>query len=582
MNSYRVFLTSHRVFQRFKHQCLVQVANGRRCFCRISSTEKHKPDYRSVYFMDCEFYVQSSQNRYFSENLLGHSPMSASSQASPHIGVKMPDSTYIPTVQETIIGSVWHTSTSKRDKLLELKGELASLTSTDSGTKTPTLDDVATDRQKLDLWLVDGMRLIVKHAEETLSILNLPSSVVVDENPSNIPNEVMDRIDHVISEVIGTEKSDCQLQEQDWNRILVAAQRELENALETTESLQPFKVFRNVRDFFDEGDTANSSVTRTPEFTAWLQLHEKNQQSSTQILSSLNADFAKAVTRFKLVSTIAVVKQLQSSWKTLTSITDQDTDRAAVQQDDNATKVSLITTLSAMKLMGVIRSHLCGSQNTGRFDSLWNLMDKDNDGLIDQVEMNHVCSIALSSSKEAVRQLLHEAIDSTPLDHWVVDHEEGANASATLEKQTSKQKRRHAKDKKRLIALFQRTLNSHFDVELEMPHRLRCTYAWANKQHQGNKMDSILVHEEGGGVVTSVVGRKRYVELHPKIALKEFREVQGIHFPQLDSIGQEYLSSFREELWVQQGRGRQNRELLRDCALFFVGVCLLDFAVLSL
>jgi hypothetical protein len=102
-------------------------------------------------------------------------------------------------------------------------------------------------------------------------------------------------------------------------------------------------------------------------------------------------------------------------------------------------------------------------------------------------------------------------------------------------------------------------LKHHFENELEMPHRLRCIYGWANKQHQDNKMDSILVHEEGGGVVTSVVGRKRYVELHPKIALNEFREVQGIHFQQLDRIGQECLSSFREDLWIQYTEGKDDR-----------------------
>jgi len=45
-----------------------------------------------------------------------------------------------------------------------------------------------------------------------------------------------------------------------------------------------------------------------------------------------------------------------------------------------------------------------------------------------------------------------------------------------------------------------------------------------NEKHQGNKLDSVLVEDEGW------TGRKRYVELSPKISLPEFREVQQEHF----------------------------------------------------
>jgi hypothetical protein len=72
------------------------------------------------------------------------------------------------------------------------------------------------------------------------------------------------------------------------------------------------------------------------------------------------------------------------------------------------------------------------------------------------------------------------------------------------------------------------------------------------------------------------------VELYPKIAVQEFREVQRIHFPQLNGIGQEYMKSLREEFWIVQGKRRQNRELQRDCTLFLLGVCIMDYIVLSL
>jgi hypothetical protein len=140
-----------------------------------------------------------------------------------------------------------------------------------------------------------------------------------------------------------------------------------------------------------------------------------------------------------------------------------------------------------------------------------------------------------------------------------------------------------------------KTLQHHFADELEMSNRMRCIYAWANKAHQNNKVDSILVDanlsssstSRGGGVVggnigATLMGRQRYVELHPKIALDEFREVQEIHFPQLNRVGSEFLSGLRDELLVHQGKGRQNRELQRDCAIFFTVVCILDYIILFL
>jgi hypothetical protein len=92
----------------------------------------------------------------------------------------------------------------------------------------------------------------------------------------------------------------------------------------------------------------------------------------------------------------------------------------------------------------------------------------------------------------------------------------------------------------------------------------------------------VIVEEGGGGIATSVMGRKRFVELHPKISLDEFREVQKIHLPELDEPALEYLRSYRNDLLVKQGKGRQNRDVMRDCSLFFTGVCVADYVALSL
>ena len=69
------------------------------------------------------------------------------------------------------------------------------------------------------------------------------------------------------------------------------------------------------------------------------------------------------------------------------------------------------------------------------------------------------------------------------------------------------------------------------------------------------------------------------MELLPKITFSEFRSVQTDVFKFLDGFGSEASDSFKEELLMNQGLGRQNRELWWQCVGFF-GVCsVLDYAV---
>ena len=123
--------------------------------------------------------------------------------------------------------------------------------------------------------------------------------------------------------------------------------------------------------------------------------------------------------------------------------------------------------------------------------------------------------------------------------------------------------------------MLDKAILKHFDDEVETPHRLRCIYAWAEKAHQDNKLQSIMVDAEGWS------DRKRYVELSPKISLAEFREVQQEHFTHLDRIGTEILKSYREDLWVLQGKGRERKELIRDSALFMTAVSVADYLILA-
>jgi hypothetical protein len=155
-----------------------------------------------------------------------------------------------------------------------------------------------------------------------------------------------------------------------------------------------------------------------------------------------------------------------------------------------------------------------------------------------------------------------------------------ASSSEPMSKLSWRNRRRELKARAALVKTLRATLGRHFRDQVEAPHRLRCIYAWADKSNQNNKLDSIVVDSsDDWGAASSIVGRKRYVELHPKISYPEFRKEQARHFPHLDKIGEEIAMSFKEDLWVMQGKRRQNRELRRDGFLFLFGISLVDVGI---
>jgi hypothetical protein len=200
-------------------------------------------------------------------------------------------------------------------------------------------------------------------------------------------------------------------------------------------------------------------------------------------------------------------------------------------------------------------------------------MDRDGDGLLDHSEMDALPYLIVTPVENSLQALFEDAIQAYPV-RWPLYKLDSDVAPPS--DMGWRERRRENLTGKRLRRIFGNTLKTHWVNEVEMPHRLRCIYAWADKAHQDNKIDSIHVESAEWG------GRRRYVELEPKISLSEFRQVQKEHFAHLDRVGQETLYSFRENLLVDQGKGRQSRELQRDCLLFLTVVSVVDFIIISL
>ena len=197
--------------------------------------------------------------------------------------------------------------------------------------------------------------------------------------------------------------------------------------------------------------------------------------------------------------------------------------------------------------------------------------------------MERAANFEIHVSGIAFRDLIESAIDVSPVRGGMLlfdnndddDNNDNDNNDKSKEGRYAawKRKRNDTSIRKKLKKLLKETITKHFQVEVESPHRLRCIYAWADKQHQDGKVESVHVDEASG------LTRKRYVELDPKISYEEYRAVQLEMFPHLDTVYQELCRGFRMELWLMHGKRRQNLVLKRETLGFLAVVAVLDWII---
>lgn len=499
-----------------------------------------------------------------SDRLLGHNPMSQPSVSSNQVNSR------IPTQEDvSVAGGIWNPTSAKRDKIAELRVELQE--------GQYSLDDAATPEQKLDLYLADGIQWIV-HTVDQLRVKELPHctpSVVPEkeEELKDVPDQMDPRkwkveksLQDVEDWIAEQEKSiqstikDGNLDEQQWKTYLNEVSQKLDEVLST---LPASRYLRYIRDFYVVSPNSTDGLSEV-----------QTDIAATEDQATITSFGNKALARYRLLLTKGAVQHLRDSWSKFTTLTDEALDRLAVKTEGGSDELEgKIKSLPLVKLNAVLKSHLLGN-SVDRVDALWNFMDYDDDGLLEKTEMETVANSTVVPVQSAILVLFDEALEAHPVRDMPIPDNDKKDTTAA--KQGWRKRRLERKEKKRLLKHFHRAVRDHFEDEVEMPHRLRCIYTWADKSHQGNKIDSVLIEASGWS------GRKRYVELQPKISLPEFREVQQIHFTHLDRIGWEIAKSFREDLWVEQGKGRQNAELKRDCLIFLTVVSAIDYAIIVL
>jgi hypothetical protein len=428
-------------------------------------------------------------------------------------------------------GGVWAPTSAKRDKIAELKVALKE--------GQESLDDAATPEQIQDLYLADGLQLLAKIVDG-----------VEDINTKEIQefSEWLVDQQHRMPESIEKDKLEAHLSivEEKINSMMA--------------NIAVDRYLSSVRDFYDPANLEEEGV--------------EIDDISDPDLSCQDGAFAMSILWLRLQLTRSAIEHLKQSWDDMTTVCDGDVDRAAVTGellDPQAPSISLA------KIYAYLFAHMSGTC-ADRVDACWQLIDRDEDGLLEESEMNIVTQMCLVPVQSAFVNLFQETFDASVSETTIItthNGEDSTDQQQTPAKQGWRQRRKQAKIRKAMLKLFQNTSKNHFEHEVEVNHRLRCIYAWAEKDHQDNKLDSVMVDADGWS------GKKRYVELNPKISLPEFREVQQEHFTHLDRIGTEIVSSFREDLWVLQGRGRERQELMRDSTIYLAAVSVADYLILA-
>ena len=474
-----------------------------------------------------------------------------------------------------------------------------------------TLDEAASAQEKLDLEFADGLKMIAQYVDNGGTSTSSSPTQLVDGDlgveaaisAENATKQMFQVLESASSSVEEWEKPKFEATMNEVIRVLSTGLPPDPNLKKPVAgSLDASHPFCYMREFVDDSEESVEEEGDSNDNNN----HSKHQSSSSpnkemeQQIQTLNNIITQAFTSstqmYRILLLRATAQTLLDNWDTITTVTSGDIDRAAVSK---TTILSQRSTVNSQDILKLFQAYDNGS-STNWVQSWWDVFDADDDGLIDEEEMRNCIDLVIKPVHIALSDMVYMSLEVCPVrgdektNAWYLggdnlsslsknDTNPSAASNLNNKKLSWRNRRKELKARKSLIKTFQSTLEKHFRDQVELPHRLRCIFSWADKAHQDNKLDSILVDaSEEWGAASSIVGRKRYVELEPKISYNEFRKEQERHFSHLDKIGEELATSFKEDLWVVQGKGRQNRELKRDCFLFLTTVSIIDLGIMML
>jgi hypothetical protein len=326
---------------------------------------------------------------------------------------------------------------------------------------------------------------------------------------------------------------------------------------------------------------------------------------------------------------------IQSGWKEFMIPSDTELDRQAAQDtittsSSSSSSSSRTQRMNVKKLHTALLLHLQGSC-LERIQALWNLKDTDDDSRIEKEHLESLIVWAIRPVQDTFYTLVSTSLSACPVrlspddssyqydvqqeqafyrqEFWyylssfsrfLSSREEAeqlqhiSSPTIAIRSSTSfrsryknyKNRKEMQRVQKYMMKYVNKTIRYHFDREVELPHRLRCIYAWADKEHQQGKVESVLIPDtpvllNPNSLLSLVQGqRKRFVELEPKISFLEFQSMQKIHLAHLDRIGGELCTSLKEEVWIHQGKKRQGVEFRKEAMIFLSLVTVIDFMIM--
>lgn len=540
--------------------------------------------------------LYQGQVRHMSDNLLGYNPMAGSNSINKNVGDKKdgtektdkkPTGPIIGVDSNTAGGGVWAQTSAKRDKLGELRIEL----DWDKGQRT--LDDAATREEKLDLHLIDGI-MSVASLSDGKAFANVDTAASPKKLPALDDFYLLLKDYHEsfgsVEENSGTNAADSIKIDRHQFEAHISHLLAHVEAMKLRHIASPSSVLANADENTSTGDDIENRGNDISPLAYLRDIMPFKQPPDTKTISDrLSQELVSKADQplhhcheyFRILLLESCLRYLSEQWDILIKMSDADMDRAATKGEVET--LIRTDTLSLNKIHNVLHAFAHGSCSD-RVKALWDLMDKDDDGMLDQAEMNTVVEMSLNPVEDALRAFVTDSIAVWPMRRGLpaVDNEQSGEAQELSEIEAKKGRyqkwkdgRKERKANKIFLKAMDRAIKRHFDIEVETPHRLRCIYAWAEKKHQDGKLENVLVDNSSGAG-----GRKRYVELDPKIAYEEFREVQLENYDHLDKVGEELCTSLKEEMWVHQGTGRQNQELKREGFAFLAVVALIDFGIM--
>ncbi|GMH55390.1 hypothetical protein TrRE_jg12920 [Triparma retinervis] len=227
----------------------------------------------------------------------------------------------------------------------------------------------------------------------------------------------------------------------------------------------------------DEMDEMDDADLRGVELRSFSNLEElcDNRDFKRERPDELHGRmFHLLVARHKVQVGAELLKLLegQEGWDRVSKVVDADVDRAAM----DGRKVDGDRKVRTSKLVGALHAIMNGASED-KLRAVWELHHKEDvggeGGGIEREEMEGVVELYSGSVMNAVKAMGGRAIDTIP-------PAKGRDLGVVGT----------TKHKKRLRKAFDRVAKRLMDVEQEAPHRIRCIYQWADKEHQGGEFDA--------------------------------------------------------------------------------------------